>query len=192
MRALTVAGVIVSLLAGGVGLLLTLAPKLKRCLGDTNASITDAPVFPRWSYTSYLERNGATPEQAAEAGEQAGALIPISYSVSGFATRSSGSRSLLTVAEDGTLGPVVSGHDNEDTVVFTPQDCSQTGGRNVGAAPGAPPGTRTGPLPRGHRALPRSGQAHRTHRAEADRDLPVLRRVAHRRTRSAPPGYRLL
>lgn len=132
MRVLTVGGVVVSFLAGAVGLLLTVQPKLKPCLGDTNASITDAPVFPRWSYASYLQRNGATAEQAAEAGEQAGALIPISYSVSGFRDKKLGfTVSLLTVAKDGTLGAVVSGQDNEDTVVFTPQDCSETGGRNV-------------------------------------------------------------
>jgi hypothetical protein len=132
MRALTVGGVVVSFLAGAVGLLLTLAPKLKPCLGDTNASITDAPVFPRWSYVSYLQRNGATAEQAERVGEQAGALIPISYSVSGFRDKKLGfTVSLLTVARDGTLGPVVPKKDNEVAVVFTPQDCSETGGRNL-------------------------------------------------------------
>ena len=132
MRALTVGGVVVSFLAGAVGLLLTLAPKLKPCLGDTNASITDAPVFPRWDYKSYLIREGNTPDEVADEGNPVGALIPISYSVSGFRDKRLGfTVSLLTVTKDGTLGPVVSDYDNQDTVRFTPQDCSQTGGRNV-------------------------------------------------------------
>lgn len=77
-------------------------------------------------------RPGATPGQAAAAGEQEGALIPVSYSVSGFRDKRLGfTVSLLTIAKDGTLGPVVSGRDNENTVVFSPHDCSETGGRNV-------------------------------------------------------------
>lgn len=132
MRVLTLGGVVVSLIAGALGVLLTLKPELKPCLGDTDASFVAAPVFPRSSYVSYLIRGGTERADAIGVGEQAGALVAASYRVSGFRGKPLAlTVSLLTVTADGALGPVIARQDRQLDTKFTPTDCSQAGGRDL-------------------------------------------------------------
>jgi hypothetical protein len=131
-RALTVAGVTISVVAGGLGLLFTLQPDLKPCLGDSDAEFIAAPVFPQTSRKAYLRRTGASNAELADEVEQRGAEIRFSYHTDGLRNRDlSITSTLLTIERDGTLGRVVNGHDRTLQVQFKPGSCSETGGNDV-------------------------------------------------------------
>jgi hypothetical protein len=131
-RILTLAGLIVGLMAGAVGLLFTLLPNLKPCLGASDAAFTGAPVFPRSDYRQYLEHIGVRREDAEQQPRRHGAEIRFSYRTSGFRGDFLPVRwSLLTVEPDGTLGAVVTGQDRFPALLIKPQACSEIGGSDL-------------------------------------------------------------
>jgi hypothetical protein len=131
-RTLTVGGVIISVMAGGVSLLFTLQPDLKPCLGDSDAEFTAAPVFPQTSLHAFLRRSDLSNAELRDVVEQRGAEIRFSYHTDGLRERELAVTStLLTIEADGTLGRVVEGHDRKPQFQFEPGSCSETGGNDV-------------------------------------------------------------
>jgi hypothetical protein len=131
-RILTTAGVLVTLGAGGTGLLFSLRPSLRPCLGESEASFTGAPVFPHVRFFDHLVRNGARREEAAKEPNVVGAEIRFSYRTSGFrGAQLPLTWSLVTIERDGTIGPVVRGQDRALATVVTPDACSESGGKDL-------------------------------------------------------------
>jgi hypothetical protein len=131
-RILSFAGLIISLIAGTLGLLFTLKPEWKPCLGDTDASFTGAPAFPRVAFRDHLVRTGSSREEAAQEPNLIGAEIRFSYRTSGFRGENLPlTWSLLSVGRDGTLGAVARGQDRALAMTVSPRSCSSTGGKDL-------------------------------------------------------------
>jgi hypothetical protein len=131
-RLLTTAGVLIGLIAGAVGLVFTLAPGLKPCLGDTSAKFTGAPVFPHVRFRDHLIRTGAKREEAAKEPNLLGAEVRFSYATSGLrGAELTVTWSLITIERDGTLGPVVPGQDRALAMTVNPDACSESGGKDL-------------------------------------------------------------
>lgn len=131
-RLLTTAGIVITLIAGGIGLLFSLRPSLRPCLGDTEATFTGAPVFPRVRFFDHLVRNGVRREDAAKEPNLVGAEVRFSYRTNGFrGAQLPLTWSLVTIERDGTLGPVVRGQDRALATTVTPDACSESGGKDL-------------------------------------------------------------
>ena len=95
------------MLVAGTGLLFTLAPSLTPCLGDSNASFTGAPVFPKMPFHDFLVRNGTRKEDLADEPNLIGAEVRFSFHTTGL--RGSDLRilwTLVAVERDDTRGAV--------------------------------------------------------------------------------------
>jgi hypothetical protein len=131
-RWLATGGVLVSVLAAAVGLLFTLEPGLKPCLGDTRAEFTGAPVFPHVRFRDHLVRTGARRDEAAKEPNLVGAEIRFSFATTGLRDEElTVTWSLVAVERDGTLGPVVAGQDRALAMTVVPDACSQAGGKDL-------------------------------------------------------------
>lgn len=129
---LSLTGLAISVIAGIVGLLFLLQPDLKPCLGDAEAEFTGAPVFPRVGFRDYLVRNGKTFEEARREPDLEGAEIRFSFRTSGLRGDDLPlTYSLLTVDKEGTLGRVVDGQDRSLAMTVHPENCTQTGGKDL-------------------------------------------------------------
>jgi hypothetical protein len=131
-RAVSATAVAVPLLAGVVGLVFTVRPGLKPCLGGSEASFTGAPVFPRVHFHDHLIRTGVPREVLREEPNLTGAEIRFSYRVSGFrGAHLPVTWSLVRIERDGTLGAVVRGQDRALAMTVTPDTCSEGGGHDL-------------------------------------------------------------
>jgi hypothetical protein len=131
-RILTTAGVIIGVVAGAVGLVFTIAPQLKPCLGDSSVVFTGAPVFPHVNFRDHLIRSGIAKEKVVDEPNEFGAEVRFSYRTSGFrGGKLAVTWSLIAIERDGTLGPVVPGQDRALATTVTPQTCSEAGGRDL-------------------------------------------------------------
>lgn len=129
---LTLLGVLITVLAGGTSLVFSLRPGLRPCLGESAASFTGAPVFPRIRYRDHLVHNGVPREEAAKEPNLLGAEIRFSYQVEDFR----GQRlpliwSLVAVERDGTIGAIEPTQDRALAMVVTPDACTETGGKDL-------------------------------------------------------------
>jgi hypothetical protein len=131
-RVLSAIAIAVPLLAAVVGLIFTLRPSLRPCLGDTEASFTGAPVFPRVHFHDHLIRTGVAREIVRKEPNLTGAEIRFSYRVSGFrGAQLPVTWSLVRIEQDGTLGGVVRGQDRALAMTVTPDACSESGGHDL-------------------------------------------------------------
>ena len=131
-RVLAGAAVLVSIAAGAVGLLFTLKPDLKPCLGETSAEFTGAPVFPQVRFRDHLIRIGVRKERVAREPNLLGAEIRFSYRTTGLrGTKLTITWSLITIGRDGTIGAVVRGQDRALAMTVSPESCSETGGKDL-------------------------------------------------------------
>jgi hypothetical protein len=131
-RWLTFAGVVVGVATGVVGLVFTLEPDLRPCLGETSASFTGAPVFPRVRFHDHLIRTGTPKEEVAQEPNLRGAEVRFSYRTSGLRDeRLTVTWSLVAIERDETLGAVVPGQDRAIALSVTPDDCSESGGKDL-------------------------------------------------------------
>lgn len=131
-RVLATAAVLISVAAGAVGLLFTLKPDLKPCLGETSAEFTGAPVFPQVRFRDHLIRTGVPKEQVAKEPNLLGAEIRFSYRTSGLRdTKLTITWSLITIDRDETIGAVVQGQDRALAMTVSPDSCSETGGKDL-------------------------------------------------------------
>jgi hypothetical protein len=131
-RVLSTIAVLVTVVAGAVGLTFTLRPSLRPCLGDSEASFTGAPVFPRVQFHDHLIRTGVPREVVRKEPNLSGAEIRFSYRVSGFrGAQLPVTWSLVRIERDGTLGAVVRGQDRALAMTVTPDACSESGGHDL-------------------------------------------------------------
>ena len=131
-RWLGLAGAVVGVMVAGSGLLFTLAPDLKPCLGDSNAGFTGAPVFPKVQFHDYLLRNGSRKEDLAGEPDLRGAEVRFSYETSGLRGKDLAvTWSLMKIERDDTLGAVVPGQDRALAMTFSPDSCTEDGGKDV-------------------------------------------------------------
>jgi len=119
-------------IAGIVALVFTFAPDLKPCLGDTDAAFTGAPVFPKVRFHDHLIRNGARKEDLAGEPNLLGTEVRFSYRTTGYRGRIlTVTWSLIAIERDETLGAVVPGQDRAVAMTFTPDACSEGGGKDL-------------------------------------------------------------
>ena len=131
-RVLTTAGVLVTVAAGAIGLLFTLAPDLKPCLGGTSAGFTGAPVFPKVRFQDHLIRDGVPKSQVVQEPNLLGAEVRFSYRTDGLrGAKLTVTWSLVAIERDGTLGAVVPGQDRALAMRVSPGSCSETGGKDL-------------------------------------------------------------
>jgi hypothetical protein len=131
-RYLGLTGAVVGVVVAGSGLLFTLAPGTKPCLGDSNASFTGAPVFPKVHFHDYLIRNGGRKEDLAGEPNLRGAEVRFSYRTSGLRGKSlTVTWSLMKIERDDTVGAVVAGQDRALAMTFSPAACTEDGGKDV-------------------------------------------------------------
>ena len=131
-RILGLSGAVIGVVVAGSGLLFTFAPSLKPCLGDSNASFTGAPVFPKMPFHDFLTRNGTRREDLADEPNLIGAEVRFSFHTGGL--RGSDLRvlwTLVTIERDDTLGAVDPQQDRALAMTLRPEACAEDGGADV-------------------------------------------------------------
>jgi hypothetical protein len=123
---------LVPLLAAGVGLVFTLRPSLKPCVGASEAQFTGAPVFPHVRFRDHLFRSGASRAKIAQEPNIIGAEVRFSFRTDDLrGAKLPITWSLVAIERDGTLGAVVPGQDRELAMLVTPDACSENGGKDL-------------------------------------------------------------
>ena len=131
-RAITLGIAAVPALAALITIFFTLFPSAKPCLGDTDASFTGAPVFPKVRFHDHLVRTGTPREELAGEPNVLGSEVRFSYKTSGYRGKTlTVTWSLVAIERDETLGAVVPGQDRAVAMTFTPEACSEGGGKDL-------------------------------------------------------------
>src|SRR4051794_1107309 len=132
MRFIKALAVIVPLTVASLGLVFTLRPSLKPCVGATNAEFTGVPVIPHVRFRDHLYRSGATPAELRGEPNILGAEVRFTYKVDDLRGASLPIFwTLVSIEKDGTLGAVVRGQDRRRAMLVTPDACSDTGGKDL-------------------------------------------------------------
>jgi hypothetical protein len=132
MRALKLLAIIVPLVVAGVGLIFTLRPSLRPCVGASGAEFTGTPVFPRVRFRDHLIRSGLSPAEAAQEPNILGAEVRFSYRTEDLrGAELPITWSLVAIERDGTLGAVIRGQDRALATTVTPDSCSESGGKDL-------------------------------------------------------------
>jgi len=132
MRPIKALAVIVPLIVASLGLVYTLRPSLKPCVGAEGATFTGVPVFPRVLFRDHLFRSGATRAEILQEPNIRGAEVRFSYRTDDLrGKRLPITWSLVSIERDGTLGAVVRGQDRALALLVTPDSCSETGGKDL-------------------------------------------------------------
>ena len=129
-KALAIAAATLTVVAGVVGLLFELEPRLAPCLSGADASFTGAPVFPDTSYEQYELDLGLSPAAAAQY-RGYGAGDEIRYSIHTDDLRGQALylyTTLVTVNTDGSIRKVIQSEDLKYQLRDVPQQCSQNEG----------------------------------------------------------------
>ncbi len=133
-KGLTTAGALVAVVAGTVGILFQVDPRLSPCLGGRNATFTGAPVFPQYPYQRYLIDLGYSQAVASTYPNWNGAEVRYSYEANDLRGDELVLRvTLVKLAKDGTIASVdtdvLDQRDLAMEEMFTPEQCSQAGGK---------------------------------------------------------------
>jgi hypothetical protein len=132
MRPIKALAVIVPLLVAGLGLVYTVRPSLKPCVGASQAEFTGVPVFPHVRFRDHLFRSGATRAEIEQEPNIVGAEVRFSYRTDDLrGAKLPITWSLVSIERDGTLGAVVRGQDRALAMLVTPDSCSETGGKDL-------------------------------------------------------------
>jgi len=132
MRPIKALAVIVPLLVAGLGLVYTVRPSLKPCVGASQAEFTGVPVFPHVRFRDHLYRSGATRAEIEQEPNIVGAEVRFSYRTKDLrGAKLPITWSLVSIERDGTLGAVVRGQDRALAMLVTPDSCSETGGKDL-------------------------------------------------------------
>ena len=132
MRPIKALAVIVPLLVAGLGLVYTVRPSLKPCVGASQAEFTGVPVFPHVRFRDHLFRSGATQAEIGKEPNIVGAEVRFSYRTDDLrGAKLPITWSLVSIERDGTLGAVVRGQDRALAMLVTPDSCSETGGKDL-------------------------------------------------------------
>lgn len=132
MRFVKALAVIIPLVVATLGLVFTVRPSLKPCVGASGAEFTGAPVFPHVHYRDHLYHTGATQAEIREEPDLVGAEVRYTYKVDDLRGAKLPIRwTLVSVEKDGTLGAVDRTQDRARARVVTPDSCSVTGGQDL-------------------------------------------------------------
>ena len=132
MQPLKALAVIVPILVAGLGLVYTVRPSLKPCVGASQAEFTGVPVFPHVRFRDHLFRSGATRAEIEQEPNIVGAEVRFSYRTDDLrGAKLPITWSLVSIERDGTLGAVVRGQDRALAMLVTPDSCSETGGKDL-------------------------------------------------------------
>ncbi|HEY7148845.1 MAG TPA: hypothetical protein VH420_05305 [Gaiellaceae bacterium] len=132
MRFVKALAVIVPLLVASLGLVFTVRPSLKPCVGASDAEFTGTPVFPHVHFRDHLFRTGASRAEIRGEPDTIGAEVRFSYKVDDLRGAKLPIRwTLVSVEKDGTLGAVDRSQDRSLARVVTPDACSETGGQDL-------------------------------------------------------------
>jgi len=122
----------VGIVAVAVPVAFQIWPDLQPCLGGTDAAFTGAPVFPQVRFHDHLIRNDVPKEKVLTEPNLWGAEVRFSYLTDGHRGATLAvTWSLVRIERDQTLGAVVPGQDRALAMTFTPQECSQGGGKDL-------------------------------------------------------------
>ena len=132
MRPIKALAVIVPLVVASLGLVYTLRPTLKPCVGASQAQFTGVPVFPHVLFRDHLFRSGASRAEIRKEPNILGAEVRFSYQTDDLrGAKLPITWSLVSIERDGTLGAVVRGQDRALAMLVTPDSCSETGGKDL-------------------------------------------------------------
>jgi hypothetical protein len=132
MRIFKAMAVIVPLVVASLGLVYTLRPSLKPCVGASDAQFTGVPVFPHVRFRDHLFRSGASRSEIRTEPNILGAEVRFSYKTTDLRGATLPiTWSLVSIEKDGTLGAVVRGQDRALAMLVTPDSCSETGGKDL-------------------------------------------------------------
>jgi hypothetical protein len=132
MRFVKALAVLIPLTVATLGLVFTVRPSLRPCVGASGAEFTGAPVFPHVHYRDHLFRTGASRADIRGERDVVGAEVRYSYKADDLRGAKLPIRwSLVSVEKDGTLGAVDRSQDRALARVVTPDACSTTGGQDL-------------------------------------------------------------
>jgi hypothetical protein len=132
MRTFKALAVIIPLVVATVGLVFTLRPSLKPCVGASNAAFTGTPVFPHVHFRDHLFRTGASRAEILGERDTVGAEVRYSFKVHDLRGAELPIRwTLVSIEKDGTLGAVDRTQDRALARLVTPDACSETGGQDL-------------------------------------------------------------
>jgi hypothetical protein len=132
MRFVKALAVIVPVVVAGLGLVYTVRPSLKPCVGASAAKFTGVPVFPHVRFHDHLVRTGVSREEIRNEPNIVGAEVRFSYKVDDLRGAKLPIRwTLVSVEKDGTLGAVDRTQDRAIAKLVTPDACSETGGQDL-------------------------------------------------------------
>ena len=132
MRFVKALAVIVPIIVASVGLVFTVRPGLKPCVGASGAQFTGVPVFPHVRFHDHLFRSGFSRAQIAKEPNPLGAEVRFSYKTDDLRGATLPvTWSLVSVEKDGTLGAVTRSEDRALAMLVTPDACSETGGKDL-------------------------------------------------------------
>ena len=124
--------VIVPIVVAAVGLVYTVRPSLKPCVGAEQAQFTGVPVFPHVHFRDHLFRSGVPRAEIRKEPDVLGAEVRFSYETEDLrGAKMPITWSLVTIEKDGTLGGVVRGQDRALATLVTPDSCSESGGKDL-------------------------------------------------------------
>lgn len=132
MRVVKALTVIIPLVAASLGLVFTIRPSLKPCVGASDATFTGVPVFPHVRFRDHLYRSGASRKEILAEPNIVGAEVRFSYKTDDLrGAKLPITWTLVSIEKDGTLGAVVRGQDRALAMLVTPDSCSETGGKDL-------------------------------------------------------------
>jgi len=132
MRFVKALAVIIPLAVASLGLVFTIRPSLRPCVGASDAAFTGVPVFPHVRFRDHLFRSGASRAEILSEPNILGAEVRFSYKTDDLrGERLPITWSLVSIEKDGTLGAVVPSEDRAIAMVVTPDSCSETGGKDL-------------------------------------------------------------
>jgi len=132
MRFVKALAVIIPLVVATLGLVFTLRPSLKPCVGASDAEFTGVPVFPHVRFRDHLFRSGASRKEILSEPNVLGAEVRFSYKTDDLRGKKLPvTWTLVSIEKDGTLGAVVPGQDRALAMLVTPDSCSDTGGKDL-------------------------------------------------------------
>jgi len=132
MRLLKALAVIVPIAVASLGLVYTVRPSLKPCVGASQAQFTGVPVFPHVRFRDHLFRSGAARAEIEKEPNILGAEVRFSYRTDDLrGAKLPITWSLVSIERDGTLGAVVRGQDRALAMLVSPDSCTETGGKDL-------------------------------------------------------------
>lgn len=132
MRFVKALAILVPVVVASFGLVFSVRPSLKPCVGASDAQFTGTPVFPHVMFWDHLFRSGVPKSEIKDEPNILGAEVRFSYKADDLrGAKLPITWSLVSIEKDGTLGAVVRGQDRALAMLVTPDSCSGSGGKDL-------------------------------------------------------------